>query len=403
MKQQTMTVLFYLNKAKTNQNGTCPIYCRITYLKERKQFSTGQFVNPKFWNSKKQVILNNDLLDDLVNAQLMLIKQKLQKTYLTLQLNQNIFSVEDISNSYFGKNIKREETVINCFNRYLTHINKLVGKDIKKETYKKFEYVLEFIKGFIIFKFHKRDIPLKALDMQFINDFEYYLKTQNNLGQSTINKVIQRFRKPVKIAVSEGYLIRDPFMLYKAKYVKKEVIFLTPEELKKLEKHNFLQTRLTLVQDLFVFSCYTGLAYNELSRLDKSHIIKGFDNNLWIQMKREKTNKPFSVPLLPKPLILINKYRETGSKVFPVISNQKYNSYLKELSDIVGIDKKLTTHIARKTFASTVLLYNDVPMEIVSELLGHSNMKITQDSYGKVVLKKISEEMKKLEFKIYKI
>jgi len=400
MKQQTMTVLFYLNKAKTNLNGTCPIYCRITYLKERKQFSTGQFVNPKFWNSKKQVIESSDLLDNLVNAQLMLIKQKLKKTYLTLQLNQNNISVEDIRNSYFGKNIKREETVINCFNRYLTHIKKLVGKDIRNETYKKFEYVLEFIKDYIKFKFHKKDIPLKVLDIQFLNDFEYYLRTERNLSSSTINKVIQRFRKPIKIAISEGYLTTDPFMLYKAKHVKKEVIFLTSEELKKLEKHKFSQARLTLVQDLFVFSCYTGLAYNELSRLNRSHIIKGFDNNLWIQMKREKTNKPFSVPLLPIPLLLIKKYYNVSDKIFPVISNQKYNSYLKEISDIVGVEKKLTTHTARKTFASTVLLYNDVPMEIVSELLGHSNMKITQDSYGKIVQKKISEEMMRLNKKL---
>src|SRR5690606_1767589 len=396
MKQQSMKVLFYLNKAKTNQMGVCPIYCRITYLKERKQFSTGQFVNPKFWNSKQQAVFNNDLLNDLVNKQLLLIKQKLKTTYLMLQLNHKTFSVEDIFNSYFGKSIKKEETVLNCYNRYLIHIKRLIGKDIKKPTYQKFEYVLEFIKAYIKFKFHKKDIPLKVLDIQFLNDFEYYLRTEKNLSPSTINKVIQRFRKPIKIAISEGYLTTDPFMLYKAKHVKKEVIFLTPDELKKLEKHKFSQPRLTLVQDLFVFSCYTGLAYNELSKLNRDHIIKGFDNNFWIQMKREKTDKLFSVPLLPKPLLLIKKHKNLDSKIFPVISNQKYNSYLKEVSDIVGIDKKLTTHTARKTFASTVLLYNDVPMEIVSELLGHSSLKITQDSYGKIVQKKISEEMLRL-------
>ena len=152
-----------------------------------------------------------------------------------------------------------------------------------------------------------------------------------------------------------------------------------------------------LVKDLFVFCCYTGLAYNELSRLEHKHIEKGFDGLLWISMKREKTSKDFSIPLLPQAESLINKYRSKTSLVFPKISNQKYNSYLKEIAAIVGIEKKLTTHIARKTFASTVLLYNDVPMEVVSELLGHSSMKITQDSYGKVVQRSLSKEINRIK------
>ena len=129
--------------------------------------------------------------------------------------------------------------------------------------------------------------------------------------------------------------------------------------------------------------------------LEGKHIINGFDDNLWIKMKREKTSKELSIPLLPKAEVILNKYNDEGF-VFPRISNQRYNSYLKEIAGIVGIDKRITTHIARKTFASTVLLYNDVPMEIVSELLGHSSMKITQDSYGKIVERKISLEMRKL-------
>jgi len=145
-----------------------------------------------------------------------------------------------------------------------------------------------------------------------------------------------------------------------------------------------------------VFSCYTGLPYRELMNLKQSNIIKGFDGNLWIKMKREKTSKELSIPLLPKALVILENY-SNNDQVFPRISNQKYNSYLKEIADLVGIDKRLTTHMARRTFASTVLLFNDVPMEIVSELLGHSSMKITQDSYGKVVQKKISLEMRRLK------
>ena len=168
-----------------------------------------------------------------------------------------------------------------------------------------------------------------------------------------------------------------------------------------MEKHQFTQPRLQEVKDWFVFSCYTGLAYNEIKNLRKEHIVKGFDGELWIEMKREKTQKNIAVPILPKAQELINKYADDNSEtVFDVCSNQRYNSYLKSIALIVGIDKRLTTHTARKTFASTVLLYNDVPMEIVSQLLGHIGITITEDSYGKVVKKKVSEEIKRLNKKL---
>ncbi len=160
---------------------------------------------------------------------------------------------------------------------------------------------------------------------------------------------------------------------------------------------HFQFSRYSLYPDWFVFSCYTGLAYNEISKLQKKHIIKGFDGELWIEMVREKTQKNIAVPLLPQAKELIDKYADDNSEeVFDVCSNQRYNSYLKEIASILGINKRLTTHTARKTFASTVLLYNDVPMEIVSELLGHSSISITMDSYGKVVKKKVGMAMKRL-------
>ncbi|HEY5688411.1 MAG TPA: site-specific integrase, partial [Yeosuana sp.] len=275
-------------------------------------------------------------------------------------------------------------------------LKRLVGIDIKLGTWKKFEYVKEHVQTFIKWKYKASDYPLKDLKQQFLVDLEYYLKTEKHLAQATINKLIQRLRKPVKITISEGYLDRDPFMLHKSKRVKKEIVFLSPEELQALENHSFSQPKLQLVQNLFVFSCYTGLPYNELLNLKHNNIIKGFDGNLWIKMKREKTAKELSIPLLPKALDILKLYSNEGL-VFPRISNQKYNSYLKEIADLVGIEKKMTTHMARRTFASTVLLYNDVPMEVVSELIGHSSMKITQDSYGKVVQKKISMEMNRLK------
>ena len=191
--------------------------------------------------------------------------------------------------------------------------------------------------------------------------------------------------------------------MYKPKRYKKEVIYLTQEELKKIENHQFAQKRLQQVKDMFIFCCYTGLAFAEMSYLKQKHIITGFDGNLWISMYRKKTGKEFSIPLLDKPIEIIRKYRyDNKNLLLPKISNQKFNSYIKEICEILGIEKKISHHIARKTFATTVLLYNDVPMEIVSALLGHSNISITQDHYAKVVQKKISEQMKNLNKKLGK-
>ena len=401
MNPNKLSIRFVISLTKMNKSGLCPISCRITFKKKRKPFSTGLFIKPEYWNAKKQLFLSNYPNNDLLNSQLMIIQQKINKAYLSLQLKETDFTIDDIYQSYLGKAIKKEDTVVNFFHSYLLHLSKLIGKDIKEVTYKKFKYVCNDVEAFIRNKYHKKDIPLKSLKQHFLIDFEYYLKTVKGQKQITINKSIQRFKKPIKMAVAQGYLDKDPFLLHKSKPVKTEVIFLSHDELEMLEKHEFLQERLQFIKDLFIFSCYTGLAYQELKNLKKEHIVLGFDKQLWIQMKRAKTQKDISIPILPMPKKIIEKYKRVNAEeVFPAISNQRYNSYLKEVAAIVGIPKRLTTHTARKTFASTILLYNDVPMEIVSELLGHSSITITEESYGKVVQKKVSEAIIKLNVKL---
>ncbi len=401
MNEKKLTLRFVISLSKINKRGLCPISCRITFNKKRKPFSTGLFVNPAHWNAKKQVIISKEPNAEYINAQILLIQQKINKAYLSLQLKSADYTIDDIYDCYLGKVIKKEDTVVHYFRSYLIHLSKLIGKDIREATYKKSKYVCDDIEAFIKHKYNKKDISLKSLKLQFLDDFEYYLKTVKGQKQITINKAIQRFKKPIKVAVSQDYLDKDPFLMHTSKRVKNEVVFLSVAELKKLENYQFTQPRLQVAKDWFVFSCYTGLAYNEINRLSKQHIVRGFDGQLWIQMIREKTQKPISVPILPNAEELLAKYSiENSNKIFQVISNQRYNSYLKEIAHILGINKRLTTHTARKTFASTVLLYNDVPMEIVSELLGHSSITITEESYGKVVQKKVSEAIKKLNEKL---
>jgi site-specific recombinase XerD len=193
--------------------------------------------------------------------------------------------------------------------------------------------------------------------------------------------------------LGEGFIDKDPFLMYKPKKVHLKLIYLTPQELSQLIGYKFHQKRLMQVKDLFIFCCYTGLAYKEMSNFNKEHIVKWKDGSLWIEMIRDKTQRMISVPLLPRAIEVLEKYDYS----LPQISNQKMNSYLKEIAEIVGIKKKISHHIARKTFATTVLLYNDVPLEVVSKLLGHAKMRTTQEHYGEILKSKILEYVEKLK------
>lgn len=400
MKNQSLSILFVIKLNKKNKKGMCPLNVRITYLKKRREASSGIMVNPLYWSSKQQRNTSRTTSGEQINQQLEVQVAAIRKAYLKLQLGNVDFTVDHIWDTYLGKEEKKNEFLISYFQKFLKRQLKLIGKDLKLATWKKSEYVCNDVSAFIKSKYGENDYPLEKLNQSFLTDFEYYLKTVKSQKQVTINKEIQRLRKPVKMAVAEGYLVKDPFVLHKPGRVRKQVVFLSTEELKLMEEYAFTQPRLELVRDLFIFCCYTGLAYHEMASLRKEHIIKGFDGNEWIQMKREKTNKPISIPMLPKTKVVMSKYSELNDYVLPRFSNQKINSYLKEIAGIVGINKSITHHTARKTFASTVLLYNDVPMEIVSELLGHSSMKITQEHYGKVVQRRVSEEMVRISKKL---
>ncbi|RZK97627.1 MAG: hypothetical protein EOO89_32970, partial [Pedobacter sp.] len=244
----------------------------------------------------------------------------------------------------------------------------LIGKDYVQATYDKFVVIQTHVSDFIRHQYKKPDYPLTELKLHFLSDLDYYLKVVKDQNQNTINKVIERLKKVIKIAVGNGWLSADPFILYQKKKYVKEVIFLTKLELKKLESHKFVQQRLEAVRDCFIFSCYTGLAYNEAALLTDEHLQLAEDGYTWIEMIRQKTQRPIAVPVLSQAMQVLKKYDYPNKKglLLPLISNQKMNSYLKEIGPIVGINKILTHHIARKTYASTVLMNNDIPVEMPS-------------------------------------
>lgn len=399
MNINTLKTLFVIERFKINKQGKAPIKCRITYLGQRKPFSTGIFISPDNWNASKQKAFPPTTDHNQINIQLSLIKQEVNQAFLMLQVQQEVFDVEDIYLKYKGEDIKTEKTLLEVYTLHNERMKKLIGIEYSEATYKKFEESKNHVKSFIKHNTQKSNILLEQLNMKFLNDFDYYMKVEKKLKQVTINKHIERLRKIIKLALAEGFLERDPFLLFKQKQVILQVVYLDSKELHLLENHRFTQVRLQQVADMFVFCCYTGLPYQEMATITTDNLIDGFDGRKWISIYRQKTKKNLTIPLLTKAQIILNKY-ENQKTLLPVISNQQFNSFLKEIASILGISKRITHHTARKTFASTVLLYNDIPMETVSELLGHSNMKVTQSHYAKVVQNKVSEQMGKLNQKL---
>jgi len=251
---------------------------------------------------------------------------------------------------------------------------------------------------------------LSGLSYKFITDFEFYLRNhkpmdhQRPMENNGVMKHLERFRKMVTMAVKMEWLDKDPFEKYQLKFNRVERDFLTEFELAKIEQKEFRIERLKYVRDLFVFSCYTGLAYIDAMNLAPVNISIGIDGENWISTKRQKTDESVRVPILPKAWEMIEKYKthprslQKGT-IFPHVSNQKLNSYLKEIADLCGIEKNMTFHLARHTFATTVTLTNGVPIETVSKMLGHSRITTTQ-VYAKVIERKVSEDMKSLRAKI---
>ena len=395
MNISNLFIRFMVKANERTKKGLAPIRCRLTYNRQRKDFSTGIRVNPDYWDSKKQRLLDQSDQEDTVNMQLSLIENKISKAFLMLQVREEPFTVKDVFNAYSGKTLKQDMGILEVWDLHNERIEKLIGKEIVLVTYQKYIESQRHLKDFIRHQYRTSDKPLRGLKMSFLNDYIYYLQTVKNLQQSTLNKAIQRLRKVIKFAIGHDYLDKDPFLLYRAKSVKKEIVFLTKEELQKLEEHHFEIKRVEVIRDCFVFCCYTGLAFKEMVNLRREHIVKGYDGEDWIKMKCQKTRKELSIPLLPQAKRILERY-DSDNDLLPVTSNARFNAYLKEIADVVGIEKRLTHHVARRTFATTVLLFNNVPMEVVSELLGHSKLTTTQQSYGKIVQKKVGEEIRRI-------
>ncbi|HIC8644181.1 TPA: tyrosine-type recombinase/integrase [Elizabethkingia meningoseptica] len=396
-----LSILFLLRRNKINTKGLCPIECRITLDKERKPFSTGLFVNPKNWDTKQQKLKPPNEENNFINTELSLIKNKINQAFLFLQVKGEPFSAFQVYDQFKGRKLLLEYRLIEYFDIYLERLKKLVGIEIKQQTWDKFYYIRNDVEAFVKYYYQKGDIRLKDLDFSFISEFEYYLKTVNKHKQITINKSLQRLKKVVKQALVQKHIMSNPFEGHKPKKVYPTIVFLNQSELDKLDTYIFVSDILTKIRDCYLFCCYTGLAYHEMFELKKEDLITKPDGTIWIYKKREKTERNFSVPLvLPKALEILQKYKSDSEYLLPQISNQYFNRTLKEIASILGITKNLTHHTARKTFASTVLLNNNIPIEVVSKLLGHTKISTTQEYYAELMPERLSTELNKLKEKL---
>jgi site-specific recombinase XerD len=293
--------------------------------------------------------------------------------------------------------------LIPVFQEHNKRMKALVDKEFALNTYKRYETSLEHIRSFIKHNYNLNDIPIKEVNLAFVNDFDFYLRSVKNCNNNSTIKYVRNLGKIIKSCYANEWIQRDPFLNYKGKVKEVEREFLSKEEINTIYLKDFSASRLNQVKDIFIFCCFTGLAYIDVFQLKKSNVEIGIDGKKWIFTHRQKTDSPSRIPLLQIPEEIISKYSDhpqcvNEGRLLPVLSNQKMNSYLKEIADVCGINKELTFHIARHTFATTITLTNGVPIESVSKMLGHKSLRTTQH-YAKILDKKVSDDMQLLREK----
>lgn len=391
----TFSILFWLKHANA-KNGKAPLYARITVNGKRAELSLKRKLAISHWDATKNKLKGLSDETKLVNNYIKQVNAELFESYQKLK-NENKLITSNIIKAHFIGGDENQYGISDIIEYHNEHMKSTLRWGTQKNYFTTHKYIFLFLKQ----KHKTTDMFLSELSYRFIIDFERFLRHQKSMGNNTVMKHIERLRKMVNLAYKMEWVEKDPFIKFKAKYEKKERTFLTLEELQTIEGKVFGIHRLQFIKDLFVFSCYTGLSYGDVMGLTNDNLCIGIDKKQWIYSQREKTNIPVKIPLLSKALGIIEKYKWHPNPIkketlFPTISNQKLNSYLKEIADVCGIKKNLTFHIARHTFATTVTLSNGVPIETVSKLLGHSKITTTQ-IYAKVIEKKVSEDMQRLE------
>ncbi len=397
---KTFNLLFFVKKNKIRTNGTAPIYLRITIDGKAAEIAAKRYIDPKKWDNKSQKAVGNSQEAKTLNSYLKTLEQKVYDFHYLMLKEEDFVTAESLKSKLLGTDVTTR-MLIPIFQEHNDKVEALVGQDFAPGTLERYKTSLKHTQEFLNWKYKVSDIDITKIDHVFIMDYDFWLRSVRKCANNTAVKYIKNFKKIIRLCMANGWLSKDPFLGYKAKLKVVERPYLAKEEIQAVYEKEFASDRLSQVRDIFLFSCYTGLAYVDVKQLSKSSINTGIDGDQWIFTRRQKTDTSTRVPLLPLAQELVLKYENhpqcvNSDVLFPVLSNQKMNSYLKEIASVCGINKDLTFHIARHTFATTVTLSNGVPIESVSKMLGHTNIKTTQH-YAKILDKKVSYDMVNLK------
>lgn len=401
--RNSFNLFFYINRSKQKRNGEHPLMLRITLNGRSAAVSLKRSVSAEIWEPAAGVAKGKTTEAMAINKYIDAVRVRAYEKHSELLTTRDELTPELLRDALLNINSAKGKTLVEIWEEHNTELKELIGKETSYANFQKYNTCLKYMKEFLAKQNKSEDIPVKLIDRHLVTKFEHFLKIDKSCSYNTAIKFMQNFKKIIKRAQHNGWLSHDPFSSIKLSLKEVERPYLNEDELQVVMSKEFAVDRLAQVRDIFVFSCFTGLSYIDVHKLKHSELERGANGKLWIKTKRQKTGVRANIPLLDVAQQIIEKYADRPNMkegaVLPVISNQKMNAYLKEIADLCGIEKCLSFHIARHTFATTVTLMNGVPIETVSKMLGHKNLRSTQH-YARVVDQKVGEDMELLALKL---
>ena len=395
MVRSSFSILFFIRESKARKNGNVPIEVMITVNGERNSFSTGKQIAIEKWDKTKQQVKGKDQETQNLNNYLKAIKAKLYQKEAELLERGFIITAQILYDAYFDKvESLKERSLFEVFEEHNQEQEKLVGNGVSKATHWVSVYTIRLLREFVQQKYKREDLYLRELNLNFIQSFHSFLRIDKGMAQNSSTKHLKLLKKIINLSVANSYMAFNPFSTYKVEREPVDIDFLDEEELRKIINFDTPLPRLERAKDMFLFGCFTGLSYIDIKTLTPEHFEKDNAGRIWIKKRRVKTGVLSRIPLLPIAKLILDKYKG-GEKLLPIQDPVDINKYLKDIAILCGINKRICFHTSRHTFASTVTLANNISLEVVSKMLGHTNTRMTAH-YAKLIDKCIGEQMDKL-------
>ncbi len=397
MGRKTFSVLFFIKRSKLLKNGEAPVCMRITVNGCMVDILVKRSCPVNLWNQAKECSRGKDRMSVELNRYLEITRSHVHRIYRELETAGKSISADLIRKLYYGGD-EENKTLLHVFGEHNAQCRKLIGKDFVSKTVQRYETTTRYLSEFIRKEYRVSDIALNDLESDFISRFDAFLKIEKGCAHNSAITRLKNLKKIIHLALKNDWIRKDPFAYYRFRQEDTDPAFLTLEEIKAILCKEIGIKRVSQVRDVFVFCCFTGLAFSDVKELSAEHLVRDNNGKLWIRKKRQKTNVMCNIPVLPVAASILDKYRELSEctgKLLPVLSNQRMNSYLKEIADICGIGKNLTTHVARHSYATSVCLANGVSMENVAKMLGHADTSVT-GHYARVLDQSIYRDMERV-------